>query len=125
MAPQLSNKFLGLRLSNAKHSGFNKETVNTNNRNILHLFLELLDVNGYIQPNFLALNSLLNSRPSILIDQHKNKFSSNAVLSMITVLIIYQRYTNADLKISLYICVQIKITTRKFRILNPKNYRII
>ena len=32
------------------------------------------------------------------------------------------RYTNADLKISLYVCVHIKTTPWKFCILNPKDY---
>ena len=33
------------------------------------------------------------------------------------------RYTNADLKISLYVCVHIKLIPWKFRFLNPKNSR--
>ena len=36
-----------------------------------------------------------------------------------------QRHTNADLKISLYVCAHVKTVTRKFRILNPKNSRVI
>ena len=32
------------------------------------------------------------------------------------------RNTNADLKISLYVCVHLKGIPRKFRISNPKNY---
>ena len=36
-----------------------------------------------------------------------------------------QRYTNADLKISLYVSVHIKTIPWKFRILNPKNSRVI
>ena len=35
------------------------------------------------------------------------------------------RYTIADLKISLYACVQIKAIPWKFRILKPKNSRVI
>ena len=35
-----------------------------------------------------------------------------------------KRYTNADLKISLYVCVNIKAIPSKFRIPNPKNYRV-
>ena len=35
------------------------------------------------------------------------------------------RYTNADLKISLYVCVHLKTRTWKFRILNPKNFWVI
>ena len=35
------------------------------------------------------------------------------------------RYINADLKISLYVCVHIKTIPCKFRILNPKNSRVI
>ena len=35
-----------------------------------------------------------------------------------------QRYTNADLKISLYIQIHIKIIPRKFSILNRKNSRV-
>ena len=35
------------------------------------------------------------------------------------------RYTNADLKISLYVWVHIKTVTWKFRILNPRNSGII
>ena len=31
------------------------------------------------------------------------------------------RYINADLKISLYVCVHVKIMLSKFRILNPNN----
>ena len=31
------------------------------------------------------------------------------------------KYTNADLTISLYVCIRIKIIPWKFRILNPKN----
>ena len=38
---------------------------------------------------------------------------------------LFWRYTNADLKISLYVCVQIKIVPWKFRILNYKNSRVI
>ena len=34
-------------------------------------------------------------------------------------------YTNADLKISLYVCVRIKTMPSKFRIPNPKNSRVI
>ena len=34
-------------------------------------------------------------------------------------------YTNADLKISLYVCVHIKTTPCKFRIPNLKNSRVI
>ena len=34
-------------------------------------------------------------------------------------------YTNADLKISLYACVHVKIMPWKFRILNPKNSWVI
>ena len=36
-----------------------------------------------------------------------------------------QRYTNADLKISLYVCVYIKTIPSKFHIPNPKNSRFI
>ena len=35
------------------------------------------------------------------------------------------RYTNADLKISLYVCVHIKTIPWKFHILNPKNSWVI
>ena len=35
------------------------------------------------------------------------------------------RDTNADLKISLYVYVHVKIITWKFRILNPKNSNVI
>ena len=35
------------------------------------------------------------------------------------------RHTNADLKISLYVCVYIKRTPSKFRIPYPKNSRVI
>ena len=35
------------------------------------------------------------------------------------------RYTNADLKISLYVCRHIEIIPSKFRILNPKNCLVI
>ena len=31
----------------------------------------------------------------------------------------YQRYTNVDLKISVYVCIHRKAIPRKFRILNP------
>ena len=37
----------------------------------------------------------------------------------------FYTYTNADLKISLYVCVHIKKLPWKFRILNPKNSRVI
>ena len=36
-----------------------------------------------------------------------------------------QRYTNADLKISLYVRVHIKLVLWKFHILNPKNSQAI
>ena len=35
------------------------------------------------------------------------------------------RYTNADLKISLYDCIYIKIIPWRFRILNPKSFPVI
>ena len=35
------------------------------------------------------------------------------------------RYTNADLKISLYVCVYIKTILWKFRFFSPKNGRVI
>ena len=34
------------------------------------------------------------------------------------------RFANADLKISVYVCVHIKTISWKFWILNPKNYRL-
>ena len=36
-----------------------------------------------------------------------------------------ERYTNADLEISLYVAIHIKIIFWKFFILNPKNSRVI
>ena len=36
-----------------------------------------------------------------------------------------QRYTNADLKISLYVRVHIKLIPWKFRLLNPENSEVI
>ena len=41
------------------------------------------------------------------------------------VMLIIQRYTNADLKISLYVCVRKKTVPWKFRILNPNNSWVI
>ena len=38
---------------------------------------------------------------------------------------LYKRYFNADLKISLYIWVLMKMIPRKFRILNPKNFSVV
>ena len=35
------------------------------------------------------------------------------------------RCNNADLKIPLYVCVHVKTTPWKFRIFNPKDYRVI
>ena len=35
------------------------------------------------------------------------------------------RYTNADLKISLYVCVHVKAIPWKFCILNPKSSQVI
>ena len=35
----------------------------------------------------------------------------------------YQRYTDPDLKIFVYVCVHIKTIHCKFRIRNPKNHR--
>ena len=37
---------------------------------------------------------------------------------------IFGRYTIADLKISLYVCVHTKIKPSKIRILNPKNSQV-
>ena len=42
-----------------------------------------------------------------------------------TKLDLLKRYTNADLKISLYVCVRIKGIPCKFCVLNPKSFRII
>ena len=39
--------------------------------------------------------------------------------------ILSQRYTNADLKISLHIQIYLKIAPWKFRIFNRKNFRVI
>ena len=36
-----------------------------------------------------------------------------------------QRYTDADLKLSLHVCVHIKTIPWKSRFLDPKNYRVI
>ena len=38
---------------------------------------------------------------------------------------LYKRYFNADLKISLYVWVLMKIIPRHFRILNPKNFSFV
>ena len=35
------------------------------------------------------------------------------------------KWNNADLKISLYVCIDIKVLPWKFRIFNPKNSRAI
>ena len=37
----------------------------------------------------------------------------------------HERYTNVDLKISLYVCVHIKTIPWKFCFLNPKNSQFI
>ena len=39
--------------------------------------------------------------------------------------ILFLRYTNADLKIFLYVSIHIKTISRKIRILNPENSRVI
>ena len=38
---------------------------------------------------------------------------------------VLSRYTNADLKISLYVCIHIKTVPWKFRVLIPQNSRVI
>ena len=40
-------------------------------------------------------------------------------------ILLYWRNTNVDLKISLYVCAHLQIIQWKFRILNPKNSRVI
>ena len=40
-------------------------------------------------------------------------------------LALYQKYTNADLNISLYVPIYVKIISSKCFILNPENYRVI
>ena len=53
-------------------------------------------------------------------NQKQNMFLSISILKMIA-----ERYTNADLKISLYIQIYIKIIPRKFCIFNRTNSRVI
>ena len=45
--------------------------------------------------------------------------------NVILIFLLSSKTFNADLKISLYVCVQIKTIPRKFRILNPKYSRVI
>ena len=49
----------------------------------------------------------------------------NVIYFRVHFLIKRLRYTNADLKITLYICVHIKLIPRKFRIPNPKSLPVI
>ena len=49
----------------------------------------------------------------------------NSKSDNIEIMIWKSRYTNADLKISLYVCVHIKRIPWKFRILNPQESRVI
>ena len=55
----------------------------------------------------------------------KNVFDNYFIISNILHNRKTERYTNADLKISLYVRVHIILIPRKFCILNPENSRVI
>ena len=55
----------------------------------------------------------------------QNIASKFSILISIGFILNFSSYTNADLKISLYVCIRVKIIPWKFRILNAKNARII
>ena len=52
-----------------------------------------------------------------------NNRKTKKICEILTILV--KRYTNADLKISLYVCADIKTISWKFRFLNPKNSWVI
>ena len=72
------------------------------------------------------LSQVLNRKyTSIPLCKEKRKTQDMSARIQLLWLIALKRYTNTDLKISLYIWVHIKTIPWKFRFLNPNNSRII
>ena len=78
---------------------------------------------------------IAKEQKSFLVHQSCGIASSSLIISIFSVYLqnsnilrkscCFQRYSNADLKISICVCIYIKTIPWKFPILNPKNSRVI